>query len=401
MSEPTAPAESRRTPPHRLRYLVVAFVATALAFTHSIVTLVVGAMALLLYEVFYRRNRRVIALVVSGLLSFTAFEYFGRFILKAQMSRFFTADADHRLLPNKELGINSDGIRCPVEADDFTGETFNIVFLGDSFIYGSLLDYKDTVPAQVERMLRKEYPALEPRCINYGWISSSPGPSYRLLRDIGATYKPDLVVLALDVTDFHDDILVRTKVGYWDRSPTAYLLLRLGLRDVLIELYEECRLSYLWRARSDSSRLIPARRFFVVEQPLGDSLPDMVETEENLKQIAQFCRTELAVPFIVVMYPRHFQISDRESPRNWERSSYTILGPYSLEPFRWLEALKARASYPVHSLFRDFKEAGKFPLFLEDDPHWNPDGAAVAARGIIEALHADDLLPVRDDKSPS
>ena len=402
MSQETIPAaDHRRTAPHRMRYLVIAFIAAALAFTHPIVTLVVGALALLLYEVFYRRNRPVIALVVSGLLSFTAFEYFGRFILKAQMSQFFTGDADHRLLPNKELGINSDGIRCPVEAVDFTDETFNIILLGDSFIYGSLLDYEDSLPAQIERMLRDEHPSLNARCLNFGWISSSPGPARRLLRDIGHKYKPDLVVLSLDVTDFHDDIWVLGKVGYWDRSPTAYLFTRLGLGGVITELYESFRLNILWRTRANRARPIPARRFFVVEQPLGDSLPDMVETEQNLRLIAEYCEEELGVPFVLFMHPRAFQYNSRESPDNFERFSYTIKGPYSREPYKWLEALKGKVRFPVHSLLEDFEQAEKFPLYFSHDPHWNADGVAVAARGIIEALQADDLLPAPDDKSPS
>jgi len=394
VSEPTpATTSTCQARPHRLRYLLLAFVVAAASFQYVSITLSVGLIALLAYESLYRRNPRIIALVVSGLISFGAFEYFGRYVLKSQMSRFFTADADHRLVPNKAIGINSDGVRCPVEADDFAADTFNIIILGDSFMYGSLLKADQTVPAQVEQVLRQQNPALKARCVNFGWISSSPGPSNRLLRDIGTSYKPDMVVMALDVTDFHDDIWVLGKVGYWDRSPTAYLFARLGLRGVITELYENFRLNVIWRYRSIRERLLPARRFFVVEQPLEKSLPDMVETEENLRRIAAYCKDELKVPFVMVMYPRHFQYSERECPRNWEGYSYTRMGPYSLEPFKWLSALGPRVPFPVHSLLEDFERSTKFPLHFEDDPHWNADGAHVAAEGIVRALEKDKLLP--------
>lgn len=388
-----AAASPRQLRPHRLRYLLLVFVAAAACFQYLLITLFVGLITYLAYESLYRRNPRVIALVVSGLLSLGTFEYFGRYVLKSQMSQYFTADADHRLVPNKALGINSDGIRCPVEADDFSSETFNIIFLGDSFIYGAGIKYEESVPAQVESILKQSNPDLKARGVDFGWTSSSPGPSYRLLRDIGAKYKPDLVVLSIDMTDFHDDIWSLGKVGYWDRSPTVYLMARLGLGSVATELYENFRLNILWRARAHRARPIPSRRFFVVEQPLEDSLPDMVEIEENIRRIAAFCKDELNVPFVLFMHPRHFQYNSRESPNNPEQFSYTLKGAYSLEPFKWLEALKPRVQFPVHSLLDDFRQSKTFPLFLNDDPHWNADGAHVAAEGIVRALEKDRLIP--------
>lgn len=382
----------RRPRPHRIGLLAIAFVIAAALFDRIATTLVVGTIALLLYETVFRKNPKVIALVISGAISFWAFEQVGRYILRAQFAQFFNEDADHRMKPNAELGINSDGIRCPVEAADFTGDTYNIIFLGDSFTYGYGVDYEDTIPAQVESTLRESDPAVRVRCVNFGWISSSPGPSYRLLTDIGAKYKPKLVVMCLDMTDFHDDLLVLSKIGYWERSPTAYLMMHLGLRKVLIELHESFQLQRLGRVNRSLERPLPNTRFFVTKQPMEQSLLDMAETERNLQRINDYCRDELGAGFVLVMFPRHFQYSTKEAPNNWERWSYEVMGPYVKEPFRWLAGLRARVDYPCHSLLEDFEGTTIFPTCFDDDPHWNPAGNGVAARGIIRILREEGML---------
>ncbi len=393
----TAPAAS---PPrgHRLGYRVIAFIAAAVLFDRVATSLAVGVLALLFYEIFFRRNLKLIAFTLSAAVSVAAFEYVGRWVLKAQFGRYYGDDADHRLKPNAELGINSDGIRCPVEAEDFTDETYNILFLGDSFTYGSRLSYEDAFPAQVERMLRERHPELNARTVNFGWISSSPAPSLRLLKDIGAKYKPDLVIQCLDMTDFHDDLWVLGKVGYWDRSPTAYLMARLGFAEQMLELYNASRLNRWARRRAGRDRPIPAHRFFVVVQPLEYSLPDMEETEHQIRETHRYSRDVLGAKYLLVMLPRHFQYSDRESPKNWEKSSYPLLGPYVREPFKWLDAFRSRATFPCYSLLEDFEQTLVFPTCFEDDPHWNTDGARVAAEGIVRILMQEGIIPSHASK---
>ncbi|RIK67318.1 MAG: hypothetical protein DCC65_07160 [Planctomycetota bacterium] len=377
--------------PHRLSYLALCFVAAALLFDKVITTLVVGLLAYVLYEIVFRRNPRVIVLVVSSVACFVAFEHFGKIILKAQFARVFDEGADHRLKPDKSRGINSDGIRCPYEADHYTDRTYNIVFLGDSFTYGAKLPYEESFPAQVEAILRDRDPALDARCINFGWISSSPGPSLRLLKDIGEKYKPKLVIMCLDMTDFGDDVRSLSNVGYWEKSPTAYLLMQFGLRGALQELHESTWLNILWRAKRGLTRPLPVMRFFVTNQPLEESILDMQETERNLQRIVDFSRDTLGAKFILVMLPRHFQYSYREAPKSWEKASYTVMGPYVKEPFKWLAALRARVDYPCYSLLEDFEKTSVFPTCFEDDPHWNAAGCRVAAEGIVRILSAEGI----------
>ena len=84
------------------------------------------------------------------------------------------------------------------------------------------------------------------------------------------------------------------------------------------------------------------------------------------------------------MYARHrvvYQHDARESPNARERERYTVMGPYSREPFRFFEELAPEVDYPIFSLLEDFENSGVFPKCFDNDPHWNADGHGVAAAG--------------------
>jgi hypothetical protein len=136
-------------------------------------------------------------------------------------------------MPPDDPGIptNEDGIRSRRRSGDFISDGYNIVFLGDSFIYGHSLELEETIPHVVEARLRKRFPEREVRVANFARVSSSPLLSYRQLRDIGARYRPDLVVLGLDMTDFHDDkceaMLAREGIYRWyDKLPMTLTVFR-------------------------------------------------------------------------------------------------------------------------------------------------------------------------------
>jgi len=93
-----------------------------------------------------------------------------------------------------------------VDSNAFREEDTNIIFLGDSFVYGWGVRIEDSIPYVLEEKLNDNKTGKRYKVANFGWISSSPLLSSRLLKDIGHKYKPDLVFLAVDMSDFHDDI---------------------------------------------------------------------------------------------------------------------------------------------------------------------------------------------------
>lgn len=376
---------------------VLLFFLAALCFEPTATILTAGAATAILYRMIVKRDRRVWLAVTTSVVCFLAFEWIGGYVLKVAAAESMNVDVDHRMKPNSaEIGTNGDGIRCRYEADDYHDDSFNIIFLGDSFTYGVLIeDVDDTFVAQVESRLNEAVAANRDtgpkiRTINFGWATSSPLLSYRLLRDIGRRYSPDLVVMCLDMSDFHDDMRYRAAAGFESPSPTRYLALRLGCQAVLGELEQNWRFTGLLNDMSDR---VPRDSFFIVNQPLEQSLALMQDTETNLVRIAELSRQRLHSEFAVVMFPRAFQYSQRESPNNWQAWRYQKLGPCVLEPFRWLEGFAARVDFPCISLLAAFSESAEFPLYFDDDIHWNAAGHRVAADAIASELVTAGMIP--------
>ncbi|MCP4200780.1 MAG: SGNH/GDSL hydrolase family protein, partial [bacterium] len=299
-------------------------------------------------------------------------------------------DVDHRNTPGLNPGINSDGIRSLREAPGVKRSDFNIVFLGDSFVYGKGLNYYKTVPYQLEELLRAESgPAIS--VFNFGWISSSPVLSRRLLEDVGHKYQPDLVLLGLDMTDFRDDLLYSNILnGKKMFRLKKFFPASLVALDLFLE--KSRVLSPVRKALFG----VPAERFFPTNQPLAESRPYLETTLEALEGIRDYSVDELDADFALVLFPRNYQYSEVESPNSWERELYEPLGPYVLEPFRLFSESADELPYPVLSLLEAFRATEVHPHCFHDDPHWNVAGAALAARAIGEQIRQAGLLSPGD-----
>lgn len=328
-----------------------------------------------------------------GLLSVLLFEFVGQtFLFEDKL--YFVNDVDHRMEPFSEPDLNSDGIRSFREAEDFREEAVNIVYLGDSFVYGFKLEAQDAVPAQLEAIARRSHPELEINVANFGWVSSSPLLSRRLLQDIGHKYKPDVVILGLDMSDFEDDIKYRKLIerqGFYKllkAVPLSVLALKKILRKVPMLHPLHQRLFEF-----------PAERFFVTAHSMESMLPYYEEVRRNIEDIHRWSRDELGAEFLLLVYPRSYQYSAREAPRNWEARHYEVLGPHVHEPFRYFEGLATKVEYPIYSLLEEFQGTDVFPTCFEWDPHWNEDGARIAARASYRACLQEGCFSVPADAS--
>jgi hypothetical protein len=318
----------------------------------------------------------LLALTISSILSIIVFELIGQeFLYKDKL--YFISDIDHWNIPDGRE-INSDGLRCGYEAEHFREEDLNIIFLGDSYVYGWLLPMEKSLPRQFEKMARAVYPGKRINVINFGWVSSSPLLSLRLFERIGEKYKPDIVILFLDMTDFHDDIKY------------SRLLERRGI----YRLLDLCPISILTLKQltvmSGIDRLhewifgFPADRFFITNQPLEKSRRWLRYIQDSIEKINTYCENRLNAEFVLMVLPRFYQYSSRECPYNWEKGVYAILGRYGDEPFRYFDSIKSTLDYPVYSLLSDFQETTVFPTCFLDDPHWTEFGAGVAARAVLK-----------------
>jgi hypothetical protein len=293
---------------------------------------------------------------------------------------------DHRMTRAFHDNVNEDGIRSPVEAGAFLADNFNVLFLGDSFTYGWRVMMGKTMPAQFERQAQTAgYASM--RSINFGWVSSSPYLSERLLREKALKYKPDLVVLTLDMTDIFDDRLYRNIV---ERKHFFAVGQYLPAITQFVSLINQSLWQSEWLARNAFG--VPARHFFIVEHPLEETRPYFDQLMMNVDTIHTYCRDVLGVPFVLFVMPRYFQFDPRLSPSNWEKAQYPLTGPYVLEPFHYFDEVAKQKPYPIISLLGDFKNTKVFPVTFPDDPHLNESGNTVAADAVLKHLSQQGLL---------
>ncbi len=320
--------------------------------------------------------RNAVLTVLFLALSLVLFEFAGRVIYadRVELLRF----PDHRMDPT-EPDNNSDGIRSRIEPGDVRQEDVNIIFLGDSFTYGHRLPAEHALPQQLERMARTRISDRIINVFNFGWTSSSPILSLRLLRDIGIKYKPDTVILLVDISsDFHDDLVytqyLHSRRGIYrliDFAPFIHYFILKSTRRLLPEFSE-----WLFSTPSD--------RFFAVNRPLAGTRPNLEPTIKYIDEIAAYSEDVLHARFLVAAFPRGFMYSDRETPNNWEANAYSVLGPYVLEPFRFFEEVMAVKDHPYLSLLPAFQNTDVFPTTFDDDPHWTIAGTEVAAQAMFE-----------------
>jgi hypothetical protein len=293
---------------------------------------------------------------------------------------------DHRMTQEQYDDVNSDGVRSAKEAGDYHDDDFNIVVLGDSFVYGMFLGRQDTIPYRLEQMAQSAgYKNI--RVVNFGWISASPYLSLRLLRDIGKKYKPDMVIEVVDMTDFWDDTFYQRSVersgffaiAHWIPA-TALLLGKWGREIIRSDWYS----GTLWG--------VPWQRYFAMERPLDETRPYMDALVRNLDATDVYVRNELHAKFAVFVMPRSVQYSQRETLDD-HSDEYTRLGPYSQEPFRYFSVIASGKPYPLISLLDDFRGTTVYPLTLAHDPHLTSEGNKESARFIWQHLREQGLLP--------
>lgn len=280
---------------------------------------------------------------------------------------------DHRMTPQQYEDVNSDGVRSARQPEQFSAADYNIVMLGDSFVYGMLLGRQDTLPYRLEQ-LAHAHGHDKVNVINFGWVSASPYLSLRQLKDIGQKYKPDLVVQVVDMTDPWDDTFYRRAVersgffalGHW-LPATSLLLGKLGHDIVRADWYSQA----LWG--------LPWQRYFPMERPLAETRPYLETVMHNLDATNTYVRQRWGVPYVVFIMPRSVQYSATETPDD-HSDEYARLGPYSLEPFRFYEEAGRHRPYPVISLLDDFRDSPVTGLTFPHDPHLSSAGNKEAAR---------------------
>ncbi|MFH1468015.1 MAG: hypothetical protein ABIO70_26750 [Pseudomonadota bacterium] len=314
----------------------------------------------------------------------------------------FNLDLDHRPKPAPGR-FNADGVAPDLPAGAYSPDDFVIVFLGDSFTQGYMLDDPlGGFPFLVEKRLQKAHPELSIRVVDFGYVSSSPVLQLRQLRDLGARYHPDLVVQCFDMSDFANDL------EYSDRLHD----LGVGTR-VDLDIFRTVAVWASWSLGvADYGRWLGAQgtprgprpnealwrdsSLFPMKYPLGETWGLMETSWEAITDTGKLARG-LGADFALVVLPRYQQFDPSACPEDWEAQVELPHPDQNVTaPFDYFAQKAAGAAFPVHSCQPAFQAAvqgGRHGLVFPNDPHYTPAGHEVAAADIADFLEREGLIP--------
>lgn len=323
--------------------------------------------------------------------------------------------------------INSLGLRGNEVDIEKPINTFRIWVIGDSFVQGHGVDFEKSFASVLEKKLNDNKLENNVEIVTSGVYGYSPLVEYLYLKEKAIDFKPDLVLLTVNPTDFFED-----------RQRLAELRLsNPGLDDEKIEeLIRNGKVKFKFDLINSSPAtpqkiLLPGISYRVktwlkehlktysalvdfvkkknksnVQQDTlnqGDIDRDILAIERGNKISDENWQTLWELPiqhiemmknlldennisFIIVAIPDAMQVSDDE----W--SGRKLLGfanhyidtrpPYEEELAKRLENINV----PVINLLSSFKDSNIFPLYFKNDGHWRESGHKLAADVVFRYL---------------
>lgn len=317
--------------------------------------------------------------------------------------------------------INTLGLRDSIDE----GAKGRILVLGDSYVQGHGVSKENTFVEILEEKLNEDFGKFE--VINAGVFGYSPLVEYLYLKKEGLKFEPELVILALSLTDFGEDRQRFMELGksYPELSDNQ---LKDKIKDTDIKFafekinptsqsthknkfFEE----YSFRVKSwlrKNFRIYGrAVDFFKIKNQhiqqdaifQGDINKDIVAlirgekiSDEDWEKLWELPMLNLelikhlldvqGIDFVVVGIPEAVQVSDWEWPNRealgLEKHFEDSRGPFQEE----LESRLNRLGIDFINLLPDFKKSHIFPLYFTEDGHFRESGHELAASVIYNAL---------------
>ncbi len=346
----------------------------------------------------------------------------------------------HHLLPPKSRGTmssegdfddtfitNNKGMRGPGDYSYAKKPgTARIAVMGDSFTFGVGVKAEETFSAGLQRRLEERSPGRY-EVLNFGVSSFSPVLEYIYLKKEVLKYRPDLLVLALDLCDVQDDYfyekhLVRGRDG----EILACDPFRLhGRPDVWAMLKEHSTLCAILDEKVVQSfnkmRTIGFRKYFenkknhvrnktaILLDPKSDNIAfdrflfaraakdesvvrrHWERTARYLSMIREICAAN-SIRFILMPYPYGHQVGADEWSKGreywgFERGSVDD----SARTFGIIRTFAEESGIGLLSLDEPMKANENGKLYYHNDGHWTAAGHRVAAEALFEKLDKEGL----------
>ena len=248
--------------------------------------------------------------------------------------------------------VNSRGFRDHEYSIDKPSDTYRIVVLGDSIIWGHGLLLEDTFAKQLERMLN-EVANRKIEVLNFGVSGYSTQQEVELYRVKASQYQPDLVIVGYCLNDYRE--------SSWEKAN-------------LLRMYDTVfNKSYLY---------IHLRRFvrgwaYTTFGLYHEDSTVQFDLREQFRLLETLCG-ETDTQHAVVVFPALVNFNDY---------------PFAVEHKRIVDALNG-LSYEVLDLLDHFKphDAETFLLNSDDRTHPNAQGTQIAADATMNLLLEKNLI---------
>jgi hypothetical protein len=271
--------------------------------------------------------------------------------------------------------IDSRGFRTQEFTVPKPANTFRILNIGDSVVFGWEVHQDETYGKQLEQLLNKTDPSKHYEVINAGIPGWNPEDERNFLLGEGLQYQPDLVILDLTiVNDIYGKTLTSTMSGGWS--------LFSWLRD---HTYGWPFLTTEFRfllSRKQGPEAIPvlnppkeASAYF----PLDENSPVWDHVWSFIAEMNQVCKNQ-NIDFVVVAFPTAFQLNSENHP-DTPQKVFSKLADKAEIPFIDLLPIYRQV---CESASPGACEGYKNLLFADVWMHPNPYGHSLAAKAIYK-----------------
>ena len=126
-------------------------------------------------------------------------------------------------------------------------------------------------------------------------------------------------------------------------------------------------------------------RFFIYRYPLDATRHHFEFSFSRIKAMAEYCQ-ENKIQFVLFVAPRYHHWNPKESPENWEATTYGDYKTHQNVIFEFFDNKQKSSTFPIVNMLPSFLENDEFPLVFKTDPHWNRTGNEFVAKIVAESI---------------
>ncbi|MCP3916429.1 MAG: SGNH/GDSL hydrolase family protein [bacterium] len=355
-----------------------------------------------------RRPKRILRKLAISLVTLAALLLIAELGLRAagyatSPASYFDSDIGYRFQPNQtrtmfgkdrvELAtvvLNGLGLRGPEPAGTLEPGAKRIVCLGDSFTFGWAVGDEETFPAYLRARIAAELGPGSAEVLNFGTPGHNTENELAVYEKLVRPLEPDVVVLGFYLNDLEPPFATVPNTDTWLYSAFG--------RTALLEAFHKLlgpRTS-LFRVDQTTERKAYVRAFTqnrmaIYRDPRGElGTPYLAACKDALGRLIEAVRADDA-RLLLVAFPGRFQVDPLRTARG-EGKDEAQLESELCPVQREVETIARENEVPFLDLLGPFVDSAVHPYHPVDNGHPSPEGNALSAEAVFEALRGEGWL---------